>query len=172
MARQLLARRGELKRSVIICAFDAEEMGLYGSKALSKEMMNLGLIGKVKMMMSIDMVGWLKQGKHLSFTGTGTLKDCADMIKEVAAQTGVPVSTRRFESSPFTATDTEPFASKGVPTLAVTTGLKSPYHKPGDDPELIDYPAYSSYHLHGIGQTAYGVDWQGGRQASRCPQVL
>ena len=143
MARQLLARRGELKRSVIICAFDAEEMGLYGSKALSKEMMNLGLIGKVKMMMSIDMVGWLKQGKHLSFTGTGTLKDCADMIKEVAAQTGVPVSTRRFESSPFTATDTEPFASKGVPTLAVTTGLKSPYHKPGDDPELIDYPGLS-----------------------------
>ena len=56
MARQLLARRGELKRSVIICAFDAEEMGLYGSKALSKEMARLGLIGKVKMMMSIDMV--------------------------------------------------------------------------------------------------------------------
>jgi hypothetical protein len=106
-------------------------------------MARLGLIGKVKMMMSIDMVGWLKQGKHLSFTGTGTLKDCADMIKEVAVQTGVPVSTRRFESSPFTATDTEPFASKGVPTLAVTTGLKSPYHKPGDDPELIDYPGLS-----------------------------
>lgn len=143
VARQLLARRGELKRSVLICAFDAEEIGLHGSNALAKEMAQLGLIGKVKMMMSVDMVGWLKQGKHLSFTGTGTLKDCADMIMEAAAQTGVPVSTRRFESSPFTATDTEPFARRGVPTLAVTTGLKSPYHKPGDDPELIDYPGLS-----------------------------
>ena len=143
VARQLLARRGELKRSVLICAFDAEEIGLHGSYALSTELKRLGLIGRVKMMMSVDMVGWLKQGKRLSFTGTGTLKDCADLIQEVASQTGVPVSTRRFESSPFTATDTEPFARKGVPTLAVTTGLKSPYHKPGDDPELIDYPGLS-----------------------------
>jgi hypothetical protein len=39
----------------------------------------------------------------------------------------------------FTATDTEPFAEEGIPTLAVTTGLKSPYHKPEDDADLIDY---------------------------------
>lgn len=143
VARQLLARRGDLKRSVIICAFDAEELGLFGSHALSVEMQQLGMMMSVKMMMSVDMVGWLKQGKRLKLTGTGTLKDCADMIGEAAAQTGLPVTTSRFESSPFTATDTEPFASKGVPTLAVTTGLKSPYHKPGDDPELIDYSGLS-----------------------------
>ena len=143
VARQLLSHRGELKRSVIICAFDAEEIGLHGSQALSRELKELGLIGRVKMMMSIDMVGWLKQGRKLRLTGTGTLKDCADIIREVASQTGLPVSTGRFESSPFTATDTEPFARRGVPTLAVTTGLKSPYHKPGDDPELIDYPGLS-----------------------------
>lgn len=143
VARQLLARRGELKRSVLICAFDAEEIGLYGSLALSNELKRLGMIGKVKMMMSIDMVGWLKQGKRLRLTGTGTLDDCAALIRQVADETALPVSTSRFESSPFTATDTEPFASKGVPTLAVTTGLKSPYHKPGDDPELIDYPGLS-----------------------------
>ena len=143
VARQLLARRSDLKRSVVICAFDAEELGLFGSQALSVEMQQLGMIGRVKMMMSVDMVGWLKQGRHLRLTGTGTLKGCADMISEVASQTGLPVTTSRFESSPFTATDTEPFASKGVPTLAVTTGLKSPYHKPGDDPELIDYPGLS-----------------------------
>ena len=39
----------------------------------------------------------------------------------------------------MTATDTEPFAKAGCPTLAVTTGLKSPYHKPEDDADLIDY---------------------------------
>ena len=41
VARQLLARRGDLKRSVIICAFDAEELGLFGSQALSVEMQQL-----------------------------------------------------------------------------------------------------------------------------------
>lgn len=143
VARQLLARRGDLKRSVIICAFDAEELGLFGSHALSVEMQQLGMIDRVKMMMSVDMVGWLKKGRHLRLTGTGTLKDCAGMINEVASQTGLPVSTSRFESSPFTATDTEPFAKRGVPTLAVTTGTKSPYHKPEDDADLIDYEGLS-----------------------------
>lgn len=140
VARQLMEHRSQLKRSVVICAFDAEEIGLYGSKALASKFASAGMIGKVKMMLSIDMVGWLQQGKALRLTGTGTLKGCAKMLDQVADQVGIPVRTSGFESSPFTATDTEPFAKYGVPTLAVTTGLKSPYHKPGDDAELIDYP--------------------------------
>ena len=51
----------------------------------------------------------------------------------------IPIKRKKFENSIFTATDTEPFAKKGVATLAVTTGIKSPYHKPEDDAELIDY---------------------------------
>ena len=49
------------------------------------------------------------------------------------------VKAKNFETAIFTATDTQGFAEKSVPTLAVTTGLKSPYHKPEDDAELIDY---------------------------------
>lgn len=139
VARALLARRGELSRSVIVCAFDAEEIGLYGSKALSAELIASKKIGQVKMMMSIDMVGWLKQGKSLDLTGTGTLKNCNELLSEVAKASRLNITTHSFEQSIFTATDTEPFASHGVPTLAVTTGLKSPYHKPEDDAELIDY---------------------------------
>ena len=44
-----------------------------------------------------------------------------------------------FETSTFTATDTEGFAKRQIPTIAASTGLKSPYHKPEDDAELIDY---------------------------------
>lgn len=143
MTRQLLRHRSELKRSVIVCAFDAEEIGLLGSVTLAKELQRIGLIDKVKMMMSVDMVGWLEKGGSLKMTGTGTLSDCADLLRRVASEVNIPLSTHRFESSPFTATDTQPFAQLGVPTLAVTTGLKSPYHKSGDDPELIDYPGLS-----------------------------
>ncbi len=142
LARRLMQRRDELDRSVLICAFDAEEIGLYGSSALAKELDGRGLLEKVRMMMSVDMVGWLKGGS-LSFSGTGTLKDCDELIHAAAESSGIKVSTRRFEKSPFGATDTEPFAKRRVPTLAVTTGLGSPYHKPEDDAELIDYEGLS-----------------------------
>lgn len=135
VARQLLAHRKELKRSVVICAFDAEEMGLHGSQALVTHMRNKGLLDKVKLMMSIDMVGWLKAGKALTMEGSGTLADPNLLLDD----TNIPIRKKKFETSILTATDTGPFATQGIATLAVTTGLKSPYHKPGDDPELIDY---------------------------------
>lgn len=139
VARQLLKRREEMGRSVVICAFDAEEMGLYGSGALARKMEGEGMIDRVKLMMSVDMVGWLKQGGALTLQGTGTLSSPALLTD--AASLGIDIKIRRkgFENSILTATDTEPFAKLGIATLAVTTGLKSPYHKPGDDAELIDY---------------------------------
>ena len=139
VARQLLARQNELKRSVIVCAFDAEEMGLYGSDALARQMESEGTLGKVKLMMSIDMVGWYKQGGALTLQGTGTLADAEGLTDAQTLGSNIEIHKKKFESSIFTATDTEPFAKRGIATLAVTTGLKSPYHKPGDDADLIDY---------------------------------
>ena len=139
VARQLLAHQSELKRSVIVCAFDAEEMGLHGSKALANYMEKYNLIGRVKLMMSVDMVGWLKQSGSLTLEGTGTLLNSDQLTDTKSLGIPIKITSKRFETSPFGATDTEPFAKKGVPTLAVTTGLKSPYHKPEDDADLIDY---------------------------------
>ncbi len=139
VARQLLAHQGELKRSVIVCAFDAEEIGLYGSSSLAEYMEKHNLIGRVKLMMSVDMVGWLKQGGSLTLEGTGTLLNSNQLTDAKSLGIPIKITSKRFESSIFTATDTEPFAKQGVPTLAVTTGIKSPYHKPEDDANLIDY---------------------------------
>lgn len=139
IARQLLARKGELKRSVIICAFDAEEMGLFGSKALVKEMKGKQMLDRVKLMLSVDMVGWYKANGELVLEGTGTLKKAKSWLAPDVLGSDLKVRFKSFENSIFTATDTEPFAEEGIPTLAVTTGLKSPYHKPEDDAELIDY---------------------------------
>ena len=139
VARQLLARQKELKRSVIVCAFDAEEIGLIGSSFLASTLKDKGIIGRVKVMMSVDMVGWLREGKALTLEGTGTLADGAGLTDPKSLGIDIPIRTKRFENSLFTATDTEPFAKEGVATLAVTTGIKSPYHKPEDDANLIDY---------------------------------
>lgn len=162
VARELMQHPELLKRSVIIAAFDGEEMGLYGSNALANKLFdendpdNIGHpllypAGKkpvVKMMMSIDMVGWLKQGKDLKLEGTGTLSHGKALAKEIAEKMNLPIDCKSVETSIFTATDTEPFARHEVPTLAVTTGLKSPYHKPEDDADLIDYPGLEKVTLY------------------------
>ncbi len=139
IARQIYAHRDQLKRTVIIAAFDAEEEGLFGSKALVNYMDANGDIKKVKLMMSIDMVGWLSTGGALSLEGSSTLKDVDNFLHQLGEKKGITIRTKSFENSIMTATDTEPFAKAGCPTLAVTTGLKSPYHKPEDDADLIDY---------------------------------
>ena len=139
VARALTGCREKLDRSVIIAAFDAEELGLFGSSALASRLADTLGIGRIKLMMSLDMVGWYRQSGYLMLDGIGTVKDGEKLAKAEAIKTGINIRTRRFEISPFTATDTEGFARRGIPTLAVTTGLKSPYHKPQDDAELIDY---------------------------------
>ena len=153
MARALLARQGELKRSVMLVNFDGEEKGLLGSYSLSRKLGDkedaenaasmLGgdrvLLDDAKLMMSLDMVGWLQAGKTLRFSGTGMLNDCDEVLNQVASLHQLDISTKAFDNYLFGSTDSEPFAKCKVPALYVTTGLKSPYHKPGDDAELIDY---------------------------------
>lgn len=139
VARHLVSRKQELRRSVIIAGFDAEEIGLYGSKALAEHLDTLVGISNVKLMMSLDMVGWLRAKNSLTLEGVATIRNGKALLEPEAAKLGLNLNEVKFEKSVFTATDTEFFAKKHVPTLAVTTGLKSPYHKPGDDPELIDF---------------------------------
>ena len=135
MARILKARQNQLKRSIIVVAFDAEEKGLWGSNYLTEQLD----LSKIKLMMSIDMVGWLHKGKTLRLHGAATIKDGKKLLEQEAKKMQMDIDAYNFETSVFGATDTQGFAKKNVPTLYVTTGLKSPYHKPEDDAELIDY---------------------------------
>ena len=135
MARLLKQQQSSLKRSILVVAFDAEEKGLWGSYDLSKKLD----LSKVKLMMSIDMVGWLEKGKRLQLQGTATIKNGKRLLREEAEKMQLTIKTKDFETSIFGATDTQGFAEKGVATIYVSTGLKSPYHQPEDDPELIDY---------------------------------
>ena len=110
MARILKSQQGDLKRSVIVVAFDAEEIGLWGSDYLSK---NLDL-SKVKLMMSIDMVGWLEQGKTLRLQGAATIKDGKRLLREEAEKMHIDIKPKDFETSILGATDTQGFAKRPI----------------------------------------------------------
>jgi len=147
LGRKLKVIQPTLARSVILIAFDAEEIGLYGSNDFAN---NPPVpINNVKLMLSVDMVGWYKTSGYVNYSGYGTIRDGKQLLLETAnIPEGLNVKTQNFEKSIFTATDTYGFAMKGIPTLSVTTGLKSPYHKPEDVAELIDYEGMALITTH------------------------
>ncbi len=134
LARNLAAVRQTLQRTVVFVAFDGEEMGLWGSN----EFVNHPPvpIEKIAVMVSLDMVGYYGYSNKLIIEGVGTLKDALRILPQTR---DLNVKKIPFETSFMGATDTQPFAKQCVPTLAVTTGVKSPYHKVGDEASLIDY---------------------------------
>ena len=138
LGRRLKELEPTLDRSVILVAFDAEETGLNGS---GNFVYNPPFpLAQIKLMFSVDMVGWYQASGYLKYAGSGTIRDGEQLLTDQRLiPPGLHVVTQNFEKSILTATDTEEFAKKRIPTLAVTTGLKSPYHKPGDVAELIDY---------------------------------
>ena len=143
LGRNLKERQPTLARSVILIAFDAEEIGLYGSNEFANN--PPFPINDVKLMLSVDMVGWYSTSGYLKFSGYGTIKNGKKLFTSGNVNPeGLNLKMQNFEKSIFTATDTYGFAMKGVPTLAVSTGLKSPYHKPEDMAELIDYDGMTS----------------------------
>lgn len=134
-ARRIKAREGELRRSVIFAAFDAEEEGLYGSAALAENM----AVDKVKFMASIDMVGWLRETGELSIKGTGDLSGGMDMVESIPHSEGLKVKAVGNGQGLLTGSDHDTFHRCGVPSVLITTGTLSPYHTPEDSAEKIDY---------------------------------
>jgi len=132
LARELQSAR--LGRSIIFAAFDAEELGLFGSAFLAADNGNRRIV----LMLSIDMVGRYATTGKVEYEGVGTISNGRAMLLANVPE-GLKVKLKNFENSIFTATDTDGFARLGIPTLAVTTGLHRQYHKPTDDIDLIDF---------------------------------
>jgi hypothetical protein len=146
-ARNLVARRGELRRSVLFVAFDAEEAGLVGSDFFVKNMP----VGEVKLMENLDMVGWLREGKKLRIAGVAMLDDGKALFGAANAAAGIPLELKKFDTMIMSGSDHEPFALMGIPAMHITTGTESPYHKPEDTAEKIDYEGLTAI-------TAYMTD--------------
>jgi hypothetical protein len=131
----LMGQREKLRRSIIIAAFDAEEAGLYGSTAFMAD--TIISASQVKAMFSIDMVGMYLKNKGVDLSGFRSLEGGVELSEKIALNEGVTV--RKSIDKISRNTDTWPFAKKGIPSASFNTGLISPYHKPEDDSELLDY---------------------------------
>ncbi|MFA5444483.1 MAG: M28 family peptidase [Bacteroidales bacterium] len=129
-----LKEKGGLPRTVVFVAFDGEEQGLWGSQHFLKD--SLYPVCQIKTMISLDMVGYYRTSGVLKVIGTGTLEDSRQWMPQSDV---LKVRFNSFEYSPLGATDTRCFAQSRIPTLFITTGSESPYHKVEDQTDGIDY---------------------------------
>jgi aminopeptidase YwaD len=135
LAKLFNQNKDQLKRSIIIIAFGGEESGLLGSE----EIINDNIIdpSKIKCMFSLDMVGMYSTNKGLILGGIKNIVNYEKLLTDSKAEADIDIV--KMNASIENRTDTRPFGDKGIPAIYVSTGLKSPYHKPEDDSNLLDY---------------------------------
>jgi aminopeptidase YwaD len=136
IARSILVSGEQPKRSLIFIAFDAEESGLIGAEYFVKSEKSFPNEA-IKTMFSLDMIGMLSTVNTLELKGWRTLADAEELL--ALAQERSPITIKGTAPKIERRTDTWPFGSIGIPAIYVNTGLKSPYHKPEDQADLLDY---------------------------------
>lgn len=148
LAKTLKKPEFNQKRTIIFVAFDAEESGLLGSKNFL-ENLDPKVKSNIKAMFSFDMVGMLGANKGLILKGLGGIQNAKEVALEIATKNGIEITDT--SSNVEQRTDTKSFGDAGIPAVHVFTGLKSPYHRPEDTADLLDYSGMVKIHDFTIG---------------------
>ncbi len=120
------------RRSILICFWDGEEMGLLGSKYWTSH--PTVPLDHVAAMINIDMIGRLRGGR-LSLYGSRSCRG----FRRLASEQNVGLNfVIDFDFELKGDSDHYPFYSKQIPFLFAHTGLHNDYHRPSDDPEKIN----------------------------------
>lgn len=132
------------KRSVLIAFFNAEEIGLIGSKNLVSSWGRYSeSYGKIKGMLNFDMVGRFQ--KEVALMGTGSAFEWNTLLSELNSRSTLPLKTK---SSAVGSSDHASFINQDIPALFYTTGAHSDYHKSTDDFEKIQFPMMNKISHH------------------------
>ncbi len=134
VARDLAARKSELRRDVWFVAFTLEEQGLLGSSSFAKEPSGGLDVESVFAMVNMDMVGRLRE-ERLQVLGGESAKEWKEIVEPLCAADGLTCSV---SGDGFGSSDQSSFFAAGVPVLHFFTGVHDEYHKPTDDADLIN----------------------------------
>ncbi|MCX7937680.1 MAG: M28 family peptidase [Chlorobi bacterium] len=122
-----------LPRSVIFCAFNAEERGLLGSAYYVRN--PLVPLEKTIAMVNLDMIGRL-QGKRLNIQGIGSSPLWKPLMDSLATAAGFEPSYTEDGLGP---SDHTSFYLRSIPVLFFFTGLHGDYHRPSDTWDKLNY---------------------------------
>jgi hypothetical protein len=172
MAHAFMAAKSEgygPRRSILFINFSGEEKGLLGSYyyahkepliALEKTVADLNMDG----VGGIDAKHPTHSKNYIYISGTKSLSDelitINRRIKEITGS-----SIELTDGSGFHSDDAN-FDAQLVPYIYYSTGYTEHYHKPGDEPNTIDYE-----HLARVTQLIFGTAWQVANQDARPASV-
>lgn len=128
----LQQHRRSLKRSVLLVAFAAEELGLVGSTHFVDVARKPP--GAIVAMLNLDMIGRLDEGP-VNILGSGLPPDLATWIREENQRVGLSLA---FSDGASTASDWAAFQAIGIPALSFFTGTHRDYHQPSDTADRIN----------------------------------
>jgi Iap family predicted aminopeptidase len=133
MARQL-ALTAPYRRSILFCAFNAEEAGLVGSQYFAERVDADKIVAGI----NLEMLGYPLFGRNtLMLTGMGR-SNLHGILKKGLSLAGVKL--RRERGDLFERSDNYSLAQKGVPahTLMASDDREKCYHRPCDELERMD----------------------------------
>jgi hypothetical protein len=119
------------RRSVLLALWDAEEMGLLGSRHWLQEPSVPA--SRVRVVINLDMVGRLRE-KRLQVIGSRSM---AGLRECVSRANGAGPLRLSFPWLVEDNSDHYPFLERQVPILMFHTGLHDDYHRPSDDAEKV-----------------------------------
>ncbi|HRQ50994.1 MAG TPA: M20/M25/M40 family metallo-hydrolase, partial [Agriterribacter sp.] len=117
IAKALARHRAQLKRSVIVVAFAAEEEGLLGSQYFTEHLPVPQ--SAVKVMLNMDMVGRLNAGNQLYMGGAGTFPGGVDFMKSLGEGSGLNLVVH---AGGVGGSDHVSFYRKGISCIGLHTG--------------------------------------------------
>lgn len=123
--------------NLLFIAFGAEELGLVGSRYFTDN--PTVPLEDVHWMLNMDMIGRYNSDNGLAVIGYGTSTTFPTIFENISSDIKFNLSRDGNGGS-----DQTSFYRKDIPVLFFHTGGHEDYHKPGDDPEKIDYDALES----------------------------
>ena len=133
IGEKLAANKKELKRSVLLIAFGAEEQGLLGSKYFVEH--PVIPLSSIKLMLNMDMVGRMNADKQLYMGGAASFTGGMELMKSLGPEAGINPIVIAYDVG---GSDHVSFYKKDISVLGFHTGGHPQYHTPEDTVSLIN----------------------------------
>jgi aminopeptidase YwaD len=120
-------------RSILFATFDAEEMGIIGSRYLVE---NAPVkLEDIQAMINLDMIGRLNEERQLQIGGVGTSPEFKNLLDSINRNYGFDL---KYANEGYGPSDHAAFYAQDVPVLFISTGAHTDYHTPEDDLSAIN----------------------------------
>jgi len=122
-----------IQKRIVFVAFDAEELGLVGSKNLVKK----NILGEVDLMINLDMVGRMgEKNPKINFLASQKL---FNVVSPYFEKSQIDYRLGKNTGDYYYRSDHYPFAEENIPYISILGLTHEDYHMPSDEIDYINW---------------------------------